>query len=160
MTISQFLKTRRFGNKGLTISFGESSQKVDFANFADVQFSGATLQVGDEIVVAGFPLSTPYLIVQRGIVSAIPIEPIIGTAGEREDIVMDAMVNPGNSGGPVFLASNGCVVGVCRAQRLAPILEMGMPHDKLVQNAGLSFATPSKPLLAMLEKHTIKHKIK
>lgn len=71
--------------------------------------SGRELQVAENILVAGFPLSglvSPDLNVTIGNVSALS-----GPDGSRSLIQVTAPVQPGNSGGPI-LDQSGSVVGV------------------------------------------------
>lgn len=111
---------------------------------------------GEEVAVAGFPLATPYLLTQRGIVSATPVLPIEGTDKDKEEIVVDIMVNPGSSGGPAFLARNGRVIGVCRAHKLSPIVSRSPRDTLLMQNSGLGLVTPVKFLIELLNKYGVK----
>lgn len=62
--------------------------------------------VGDSVVVLGFPLGLPYIF-SPGLVSSTDILP-----GEMKGLIpISAIVNHGNSGGPVF-NSDGEVVGI------------------------------------------------
>lgn len=72
----------------------------------------ATVQLGQDVRAIGFPLSDVLgtgLKVTRGTVSGLL------TRNGREEIQIDAAVNPGNSGGPV-VNSRGQVVGVASAK--------------------------------------------
>jgi S1-C subfamily serine protease len=128
-----------------------SPKKFELIEVSNVSFYGGTVETGEDVLVAGFPLQAPFLVVQRGIISATPTYPIKGTSKEREEIVLDIMVNPGNSGGPVFLASNGFVIGICRAHQLTPVLTAQGTASDAFQNAGLSLVTPVRYLRDMLD---------
>ncbi len=65
-----------------------------------------TLEMGDTVFTAGYPLGLPRIAVTTGIVS----QPAQLTGGGRPDIQSDAAINPGNSGGPLF-TRDGIVVG-------------------------------------------------
>ncbi|MCU1333760.1 MAG: putative protease Do-like 3, mitochondrial [Candidatus Angelobacter sp.] len=146
------------GPKGIHTVLEVEGKKVEMLEVSDVKFFAGTPEVGEEVAVAGFPLSIPYLIVQTGIISALPVFPVPGKNTEREEIVIDAAVNPGNSGGPVFMATSGLVIGVCRAQHLAPIV--GTSAVGLSQNAGLSLITPVKFLTALMQKHGVQPRLR
>jgi S1-C subfamily serine protease len=140
-------------SKGIRPVAEVEGKKIEMLEVSDVKFFAGNPEVGEEIAVAGFPLSIPYLIVQTGIVSALPVFPVPGKNTEHEEIVIDANVNPGNSGGPVFMATSGLVIGVCRAHHLAPVV--GASSEILSQNAGLSLITPAKFLTSLMQKHGI-----
>jgi S1-C subfamily serine protease len=149
---------QQFGPKGIRPLITIDGKEVEILEVSDVRFFAGNPEVGEEIAVAGFPLSTPYLIVQTGIISALPVLPVPNSDAEHEEIVIDAAVNPGNSGGPVFIASSGLIIGVCRAQRLAPL--NGTMAGGLSQNAGLSLITPAKFLRNLMQKHQIQARLR
>lgn len=81
-------------------------------------------RVGTEVAVAGFPLNismedmgfqalTPTLV--QGIVAARQSQQITPLSRPVSVLQIDANLNPGHSGGPVFLRSNGTVVGIANA---------------------------------------------
>lgn len=70
-------------------------------------------ELGEEVLVAGFPFGTLFnenLKVSKGVVSATR-----GALGEDEIFQLDAAVQTGNSGGPVF-DQNGNILGMIVAQ--------------------------------------------
>ncbi len=73
--------------------------------------------IGSTIAVLGYPLRTYELRFTKGSVSGLR-EPIRFQKVRTDALVTDAVINPGNSGGPV-LDTNGRVVGLVSAQRLA-----------------------------------------
>ena len=71
------------------------------------------MELGEEVLVAGFPygeLFSDTIKVTKGIVSANK-----GMGDDSAQFQMDAAVQPGNSGGPIY-DENGNIVGVVVAQ--------------------------------------------
>lgn len=152
--------TRRMGKKGVravaTIKVKGKTKKYEMTDVRTAAIHAGNVNVGEEVAVAGFPLQTPYLVAQSGIVSATPIIPVSGTPNEEEQVLVDIMVNPGNSGGPAFLAKNGKVIGVCRAHRTSSVRTETLEQTPLRQNAGIGLITPAKFLIQLLERHRVK----
>jgi S1-C subfamily serine protease len=73
------------GPKGIRPSIKVDNKEVEILEVSDVRFFGGNPEVGEEIAVAGFPLSTPYLIVQSGIISALPVLPVPNSDTARRD---------------------------------------------------------------------------
>ena len=90
----------------------DTDKKLDYLELADED----ELIIGKEIFIFGFPYADPNyppnvrLLLNQGILSGKGLS----TFGNNEIPVLfiSAFVNPGNSGGPVILKSNGKVVGV------------------------------------------------
>lgn len=81
-----------------------------------------TLDEGDEVATAGFPLRTwensnvtPHLF--SGVVSQISGK-FVKDQFFASDLVVDISVHPGNSGGPVFNVDTGQLVGIISSQTL------------------------------------------
>jgi serine protease Do len=129
--------------------------RVELTSVRNAPLSPDPVFVGQEAAVAGFALSLPYLVVQQGIVSSLPVLPLQGTPREIEPVVLDITVNPGNSGGPIFLAENGKVIGVCQSHQVSPVLDASFQNTPLLQHAGLSIAVPIRFVMALLEKHSV-----
>ncbi|HKX30021.1 MAG TPA: serine protease [Blastocatellia bacterium] len=102
---------------------------------------------GESVALCGYPYGFTNLfnrerpglrgvnsIVQRAIVSALWPSPA-ACGGEVTMMQLDALTNPGNSGGPVFVPSTGEVVGV-----LTGFLQNRV--DGQVLNTGISEALP------------------
>ena len=91
--------------------------KIEASNLSPVTFGdSAVLAVGDDIYVVGNPLGELEFSMTTGHVSAL--NRYITTDANAESINMfqlDAAVNPGNSGGPVY-NSRGEVVGIVTAK--------------------------------------------
>lgn len=79
---------------------------ADFSHLVPLELAQETsLSIGDKVHVAGFPGGLPFTLTE-GIVSS-PKQ----LMGGRNYIQIDAAVNPGNSGGPIF-NKEGQVIGV------------------------------------------------
>lgn len=113
---------------------------------------------GAAIAVSGYPLSSATLITNAGVISSSwnLAENDEGTVFEEpgvpvEQYLADISVNPGNSGGPAYRASDGRVVGVCAAIRLAPLSNVSPYVSHLRQNAGLCEIIPIRYGLGLLK---------
>jgi formylglycine-generating enzyme required for sulfatase activity len=84
------------------------------------------------IFVAGFPFGLPEVSITRGRITAVR------TKGLRTVFQIDAAVNPGNSGGPLF-NEEGEVVGIVTTKFSHP---SGIPPEGMGFALPISFATP------------------
>jgi len=92
------------------------------------------IEVGQPIFVIGSPLYPKFFnYVTRGIVSKLNVQEY--WLSNNPVIMIDAAVNPGNSGGPVF-DMQGRVIGIAIA---------GYVH-----NCGMNFITPSIDIITLL----------
>lgn len=116
---------------------------------------------GDGIVVSGYPLAYPTLITTAGIIASAWHSESMEVAPEgapegftipdlADAYLADVAVNPGNSGGPVYLQDDGSVIGVCVAFRIADAEAGGIP---LRYNSGLSIVVPTRYVVEMLGRH-------
>ena len=71
-----------------------------------LELSAEDTEIGQEVIFLGFPFGREVLTVHHGYISAQFKE------SDIEKIQIDASVNPGNSGGPLFEIKNGKVVGI------------------------------------------------
>jgi len=69
------------------------------------------LKVGDDIAFLGFPLGVEHLTCSYGIVSALY------QSNNVDKIQLDANVNPGSSGSPLFRPDTGQVIGIVTRKR-------------------------------------------
>lgn len=78
------------------------------------------IPVGAKIGFIGYPLGNTNQIVSDGIISG---SSVIATDMDRNyyAYTINSFVNGGNSGGPVFLADTGEVIGIVNAKELAPL---------------------------------------
>jgi S1-C subfamily serine protease len=127
---------------------------------------------GQTVLVSGYPLATPTLVTQRGMIasesfSVAQTQPTRPPAGllsmEIEDsILLDAVVNPGISGGPVYLPGEHSVVGICDVYEAAGIFGARRPQLAIPgagQNIGLAIVIPIKYAIALLQKNKIDTKL-
>lgn len=116
---------------------------------------------GDGVVVSGYPLAYPTLITTAGIIASawdsnsmdvVPegAPPGFTIPDFQDSYLADVAVNPGNSGGPVYLQDDGSVIGICVAFRVAETNGGGVP---LRYNSGLSIVVPIRYAVDMLTRH-------
>ena len=77
-------------------------------------------------------------------------------------LYVDARVNHGNSGGPVYIASTGKVIGIASAFKSAPIEVKDKKGENVYirdfsfwQNSGLTYVVPSRSVIELLKKNKI-----
>jgi S1-C subfamily serine protease len=127
---------------------------------------------GQTVLVSGYPLSIPTLVTQKGMVASEtytvvqtqrPNAPVGLLNTEVEDtILLDAVVNPGNSGGPVYLPGGRSAIGICDAYQQSPIFTTQRPQTAVPgvgQNSGLAVVIPIKYAIALLQKNKIETKL-
>ena len=115
---------------------------------APVRFSSRLVVEGAEIAISGFPLFAPSMVTTRGIVASTfaPVQP--GIDGSPIAFICDVTAISGNSGGPVYRVTDGSVIGVCIAVKLA---DVGIgPHS-----VPLSVVTPVEHVVALMESVNI-----
>jgi S1-C subfamily serine protease len=127
---------------------------------------------GQAVLVSGYPLAIPTFVTQRGMIasesfSVAQPRPTSSSAGlvntEVEDsILLDAAVNPGISGGPVYLPGEHAVIGIYDADEPSAVfgaqrLQLAVP--RAVQNIGLAMVIPIKYAIALLQKNKIETKL-
>ena len=111
--------------------------------------------------MSGYPLSYPTLITTAGIIASawdsnsmdvVPegAPPGFTIPDMPDSYLADVAVNPGNSGGPVYLQDDGSVIGVCVAFTIAEAGNGGVP---LRYNSGLSIVVPIRYAVDLLSRH-------
>lgn len=103
---------------------------------------------GTEIATSGFPLFAPSLVTTRGILAST-FAPLATSTVEPIALLCDVTAINGNSGGPVYRVSDGAVIGVCRAVKMA---SAGSPHT-----VPLLVATPVEHVIALLDSNGIEY---
>jgi serine protease Do len=137
--------------------------RIDGAPLAPLALAeDGAVREGQAIGLMGFPIGgalgfTP--VTHRGIVAAVTMMAQQAAtaqqldaraasrlrAGNFEVLQLDATAYPGNSGGPVFDAAGGAVIGVVNM-----VLVKGSRESALSQPTGISYAIPVRHLLALL----------
>lgn len=120
---------------------------------------------GHSVAFIGFPLGNNLglsPVTHRGIVSAITLVALPSPSARQLDsraikalkdgafelLQLDATAYPGNSGGPVFEADSGSIVGVMNMVALK-----GTRESALSQPSGISYAIPVDHVLRLLARH-------
>ena len=120
------------------------------------------VQEGQAIALMGFPIGSVFgysVVTHRGIVSSITTAAMPAANARQLDpralsrlrdgnfklLQLDATAYPGNSGGPVFDAESGLVVGV-----LSSGLVKAGRESALSNPTGITYAVPVAPLRALL----------
>jgi S1-C subfamily serine protease len=116
-----------------------------------IPFAGWKLHEGDGIAISGYPLRAPSLVTTTGILASTFAPEELPTGGFTERFLGDITANRGNSGGPVYTAKEGALVGVCVAGKVTEI--QGAPG--LAQTAGLTIIVPVSEVRGFLEKHGV-----
>jgi S1-C subfamily serine protease len=127
---------------------------------------------GQLVLVSGYPLSIPSLVTQRGMIASETfslvqmqdprLPPGVSKPEPEDMILLDAVVNPGNSGGPAYLPGTDCVVGIVEAFRQSPLftnksnLARISDSEFLTENSGLAVVTPIKCAIALLDRNKIR----
>ncbi|MGB0002451.1 MAG: serine protease [Candidatus Acidiferrales bacterium] len=120
---------------------------------------------GTDVLISGYPFMEPSLVTQRGMIASHARRSNIENTSAYESVsdvlFVDAMMNEGNSGGPVYLPSSSEVIGVAEGFLNAP---NGIQTNELqprrvpltgFSNSGLSFVIPAKYVLALLQRNNV-----
>lgn len=108
----------------------EEGEELDGVTYATWLADSETLMVGTDVVAIGNPLGTLGGTVTKGIVSAINRD--IEVEGKAMSLIQtDAAINGGNSGGGLFDAQTGLLIGIVNAGYASYAAQ------------GLNFAIPS-----------------
>jgi S1-C subfamily serine protease len=128
---------------------------------------------GVTVLISGYPLDIPTFVTQRGMIASESFKlaretPTPARAPQRptipevvDSILLDAVVNPGNSGGPVYRSDSGDVIGLCDAYVQSPLFTSKnsnvevRPGEFLAQNAGLAVVVPIKYAIELLKQNGV-----
>lgn len=122
--------------------------KIVGEDFSPAVFRKGRVRVGEDVVVAGFPLTgilSPELNIAKGNISALA-----GVDGDKQEMQISAPLQPGNSGSPVLDAS-GNVVGIAVAEfnvKTAIKTYGGIPQN-------VNFAVNQQPIEHFLGEHSV-----
>jgi len=114
-----------------------------------------TAHLGDDVWVVSFPWG------QRGTVVGGRVSQVTGTGANAFPVegpvgLIDAAVSYGTSGGGVFDAENGNLVGIVRGYRTARLALPGMPAQSLeFPIAGETTVVPTMQILCTLEQKSL-----
>ena len=117
-----------------------------------------TPEEGTPVAVSGYPLQIPSLVTQAGIVASNTFFDFKRIEAENKSVdylLIDATINTGNSGGPVYLPTTGEIVGVIAAYRTSPVIEKGAQNVEVSQNSGLAVVIPVKYIIQLLKKNDV-----
>jgi S1-C subfamily serine protease len=119
---------------------------------------------GEDVMISGFPLGYRYVVNSAGIIACSWGNHQILEDPEKEhtaDVpldryLVDISVNPGNSGGPCYRASDQRVLGICEALQLVEVSRadgsaVDEAHGAALQKADITFVVPAKYVIALLE---------
>ncbi len=137
-----------------------SNSNLKMAPLTPVKFSSTLPEEGVKVIVSGFPTKELKTVEsQEGIVAGQTFRNLITNPPSRADLLLVAVpINRGNSGGPVYLASSGEVIGVAEGFIYAPVegsppLPNGEPQ--LNTNSGTGCVIPAKYVIALLHKNDV-----
>ena len=114
--------------------------------------STSEVRDGEQIGVSGYPLAEPAMVTTSGGIAsahgtnirhaqALGAPPGYTIPNIADSYLADVVVNPGNSGGPVYRISDGGVIGVCVAFRVGHVSN---GTSIFLCNSGLSVVVPIK----------------
>jgi len=141
--------------------------RIDGPPLVALRLAGSEAREGTAIALMGFPLggALGYAhVTHRGIVASRTaiVPPAVGAQGLSERAVrqlrqgsfevmqLDATAYPGNSGGPVFDAETGEVVGV-----VSMVLVKGTREAALSAPSGISYAVPVRDVSSLLNANNL-----
>jgi S1-C subfamily serine protease len=133
--------------------------------FGTVSVSSGEPVEGTAIGVSGYPFGNPTLVTNSGIVASAGYN-LRGGPPDSPDhsgnvYLFDAAANPGNSGGPVYIASSGVVLGLCKGFINDPVTDQfGTPvqlptGQVLSYSSRLTVIIPARYISVLLRKHNV-----
>lgn len=149
------------------------NREISYQKHAIAQLDPNRPKEGTQIVVTGYPLDEPvtvtnvgYLATAWGINSDSVRTLTPSATGISNVYLADMRINHGNSGGPVYSAETGFVIGVCVAFKLAPLeaitpngAKAGVKIDgiPLMYNSGISYVVPIEYAIKLLKRVDASH---
>jgi len=128
--------------------------------YAESEISRRRPRDGDRIAISGYPLQNPALITTTGIIASAwstdvgvrrnPLNPDVVLPDVADSYVADVAVNPGNSGGPVYFADWGDVIGVCVSFQVGR--GQHQDADPFLYNSGLTMVVPVRYVVELLAR--------
>jgi S1-C subfamily serine protease len=100
----------------------EVVEPVDFLDDIEPAAVGDMPRLRDEVAVVGYPVGGEEISITEGVVSRIEVQRYSHSQRHLLAVTVDAAINAGNSGGPVF--GNGKVVGIA-FQKLTGVDNIG-----------------------------------
>ena len=133
------------------ISIGGNEVKLEVAS---APLNSERPEDGVELAISGYPLSEPVLVTSGGWLASAwamsSVEP-----PSHDVYLADVDVNPGNSGGPVYLVQDASVIGVCVAHKTAPVRGSEEGREQLFYGSGLTVVVPTSALCELLARNDV-----
>lgn len=137
--------------------------------FATVTLNPNRPKDGDAVAVSGYPLGQPVLVTSAGWMATswsfdITETPVLGapewsvTLDVADYFLADIEVNPGNSGGPLYVIEDASVIGICVASMPSPVRDqeqnpVSQDDRRLFYSSGLTKVVPSRYIIDLLNRH-------
>lgn len=120
-----------------------------------LQLNGDRPIEGEEIGISGYPLQERVLITNFGHIASIWKSPYY---------LADIEVNPGNSGGPVYLVNDASVIGLCVSYKPSPIrhlngVQVEVNGQPIYTSSGLTNIIPIRYAIDLLKRNNIEYSI-
>jgi S1-C subfamily serine protease len=114
------------------------------------------LRDGEQVFTSGYPLDGNILITTTGFIgSSEPIGPDLTAHRLRDAYWADMRVNHGNSGGALFSAKSGKVVGMIDAFEGVGV-EVNHTSNPVIQyNSGIAYIIPALDIAEFLKKNSV-----
>ena len=121
---------------------------------------------GVAIGVSGYPVNQPVLVTNGGFMATSWAFDIEGLRSREtpefyrrletaDSYLADINVNPGNSGGPVYLVGDGSVIGMCVGYLRTNVSDAQHTPICYYYNTGLAVMVPARYVCDLLERHTV-----
>jgi S1-C subfamily serine protease len=145
-------------------SFGQLDGKPIRVQPTSVEFSLKDPEEGAAVAVSGYPFGNPTLITNSGTVASIAYS-ILGRPSMADfpgnTYLLDLEADHGNSGGPVYLAASGSVIGVCLGGfKHAVVDKQDVPAKledgtELFYKSRMTMSVPARYVVELLKKNHV-----